>query len=228
MPVEGEIVIADVKNITDVAVYCSLVAYGDIEAMLPTSEINVKRHRRVTDYIKVGQLIPCAVLRIAGTKIDISVKQCRADEGVVALDKYHRDARINLIVRTAADQEVEAARELYRSVVWPLADAYATFQEVRAQAASDESQLPPLLVAAIQAKMPLTTYNAEKEIMLRFGPFHDGAARLQAALVALAALENIVVYTVAAPKFRVVATDKTEARAAARLEAAIAGLPKAC
>jgi hypothetical protein len=47
------------------------------------------------------------------------------------------------------------------------------------------------LLAAIKAKVGLTPKTAEREIMLRFGPYHDGVARLQAELERLGKLENV-------------------------------------
>ena len=244
-PEENDMVVAAVREIGDAAVYCTLPAYGDREVMLPTSEINVRRGKRVTDYVKVGALIPCMVLRIDGEKIDVSMKKCREEEGKAALETYHRAARVDLIVRTAStirstradgrsdltNQCADKTTALYRDVVWPLdlaghSDLYALFEEFRMRIEDDvDTGLPPELVAAIRVKVGLTPKTAEREIMLRFGPYHDGVARIQAELERLASLEGIEVFVVAAPKFRLVATDKTTARATARLEAALATVP---
>jgi translation initiation factor 2 alpha subunit (eIF-2alpha) len=88
--------------------------------------------------------------------------------------------------------------------------------------------LPEALLTAIKAKMPPTTYTADREVMLRFGAYHDGLARLRAALAALAAKEGVEVFLVAPPKYRVVARDRTPVRAASRLAAACEGLPTPC
>lgn len=233
-PEENDMVVAAVREIGDAAVYCTLPAYGDREVMLPTSEINVRRGKRVTDYVKVGALIPCMVLRIDEEKIDVSMKKCREEEGKAALETYHRAARVDLIVRTATNQCADKTTALYRDVVWPLdlaghSDLYALFEEFRMRIEDDvDTGLPPELVAAIRVKVGLTPKTAEREIMLRFGPYHDGVARLQKALARLASIDGIEVFVVAAPKFRLVATDKTTARATARLEAALATVPTPC
>lgn len=244
-PEMAELVVARVQKIEETAVYCDLPAYGDMEVMLPTTEINVKRGRRVGDYVKVGGLVPCAVVRVEGAKIDVSMKKCREEEGKAVLERYHRDSRVDLIVRTAAGQDAGKTAELYRTVVWPLrsgdgedgegavTDVLAFFEEVRI-CIEDEAplpggrSLPAELLTAIKAKVGLTEKTADREIMLRFGRFHDGVARLQAELGRLAALEGIEVIVVAAPKFRVVARDRTPARAAARLEAALRSIPTPC
>ena len=245
-PEENDMVVVSVREICDAAVYCTLPAYEDREVMLPTSEINVKRGKRVTDYVKVGALIPCMVLRIDDGKIDVSMKKCREDEGKETLEAHHRAARVDLIVRTASTyradgrsdmasgQNSDKTAALYCGTVWPLdlegfRDTLAYFEEMRMRLEDGvETGLPAELDAAIRAKVGLTPKTAEREIMLRFGPFHDGVARLQAELERLAGLEGIEVFVIAAPKFRLVATDKTNARASARLEAALATVPAPC
>lgn len=244
-PEQDDLVVALVKKIDETAVYCDLPAYGNMEVMLPTTEINVKRGRRVTDYVKVGGLVPCSVVRIDGEKIDVSMKKCREEEGKAMMERHHRDSRVDLILRTAAGQDPDKTMELYRTVVWPLragkgeegegaiTDVMTFFEEVRI-CLEDETALPggrtlpAELCTAIKAKVALTEKTAEREIMLRFGRFHDGLARLQAELERLAGIEGVEVIVVAAPKFRVVARDRTPARAQARLDAALRDIPVPC
>lgn len=255
IPAVGNIVIADVQRIRDEAVYCTLPAYGDMEVMLPTSEINVKRHKRVTDYVRVGQQIAVNVMRDEGKYMDVSMKQVRDSETKEALDQFHRDSRVNLIVRSAAGQDAAAAEALYRDVVWPLVseamddervvDAYEFFEELRAAdevivgeepTASSATRvvvalpvpIPPALMEAIRARIPMPTHTAEREVMIRQGTYHDGAARVAAILDSLATTEGIQVIVVAPPKYRIVATERTKAIATARLDAALAGVPDLC
>lgn len=235
LPAVNEVVAADITNIDDTAVYCTLPAYAGIEAMLPTTEVGVKRGKRVVDYVRVGQLLALSVIRVEGGNIDVSLKQCRAEEGRVALERYHRDARVDLIVRTAAAQDPAQTASLYGEVVWPLhdegVDVYEQFEEARIALEDGTATRPEFsatLLAAIKAKMPPTSYSADREITLRFGTFHDGVARLRAALATIAAIDAVEVFLVAPPKYRVVAKDRTPARAAARLAAACERLPIPC
>jgi len=221
----NDIVAAAVTKIDENAVYCTLPAYADAEAMLPVTEIGVRRGKRVADYVRVGQLVSCAVIRVEGAAVDVSLKQCREGESKEGLEKYHRDARVDLIVRSAQ------VPSLISDVIWPLQeevdDVHAVFEETRIaleDGAPTRPEFPEALLAAIRNKMPPVTYTADRGIMLRFGIYHDGASRVQAALTALAAKEAVEVYVVAAPKYRVVARDRTPARAAARLAAACEGL----
>jgi len=239
-PKPGDIVVATVTSVGDVAVYGFLPAYGFLEVMLPTSEIYVAKRRKVGDYVHVGQTVVVEVIRCSPEGlVDVSLKKVAERERDEVLARFHRDQKVNLIVRTAAgvttqlphvaaNQDPTAVTTLYRDVVWPLGeDPYSVFEEVRAGGAV-AATLPPALVAAVNQKMPEASYTKSEEVMLRFGPYHDGVARLNVALQRLSALESIQVVVVGAPKFRLTATDKTPARAAARLAAAIALVPVPC
>jgi len=236
-PAVGEVVIATVQQIKDVAVYATLPAYGDCEVMLPTSEINVRRGKRVGDYVRVGQDIAVAIIRDDGNKFDVSLKQVREVERGAAMEKYHRDSKIALLVRTAATDPTVSVETLYRDVVWPLMewiaqqedegrshDVLAVFEVVRGGGESP-ILIPPALHAAIMQKLPAPTWREEAEFMMRFGTFHDGAARVAATLTRLSQMPGIEVHVVAPPKYRLVATATTKAEATALLAAAQATIP---
>ena len=230
LPAVGDIVVATVQRIGDTAVYCTLPAYREFEVMLPTSEINVRRGRRVGDYVRVGQTIAVSVLRDDGDKLDVSLKQVREAERDAALAKHTKDLKIALIVRTACGLDEERTGAMYRDVIWPRSaeeDLYTLFEEVKAAGPVADVSLPAELVAAIHAKMPEASYTASADVTIRFAPFHDGAARVAATLTELAGREGVEVFVVAPPKYRLTATDKTQARAEARLAAAVAAVPVA-
>ena len=89
-PALSDIVVAHVKEIRDVAVYGSLPAYGDLEFMMPTSEINVRRGKRIADYVRVGENIVTQVISTTGGKIDTSMKLVREEEAKEAMDRHIR------------------------------------------------------------------------------------------------------------------------------------------
>jgi translation initiation factor 2 alpha subunit (eIF-2alpha) len=233
LPAIGEVVVATVQRIGDTAVYCTMPAYRDFEVMLPTSEINVRRGRRVIDYVRVGQVIAVSVIRDDGDKLDVSLKQVREAERDAALAKHTKDLKIALIVRTACGLDEERVAAMYRDLIWPRSaeeNLYTLFEEIKAAGPDADMTvwaLPAELVTAVHAKMPEATYTASADVTIRFAPFHDGAARVAAALTELAKREGVEVFVVAPPKYRLTATDKTQARADARLAAAVAAVPVA-
>ncbi|KAM1724765.1 hypothetical protein ACFX11_023178 [Malus domestica] len=52
-----------VKNITDIGTYVSLLEYNNIEGMILFSELSYRRIRSVSSLIKVGHIEPVMVLR---------------------------------------------------------------------------------------------------------------------------------------------------------------------
>lgn len=260
LPTVGTLVVAIIGAIHDTSVDCTLPAYGDVAVLLPTSEIPVRKHRRVTDYVRQGQLLVVDVVRNIHGQVDVSMKRISESEGSAVLAKYHRDAKAHLIVRTAADLDEGAAIQLYTTVVWPLmeqhtgdgsdthttSDILSVFEEVRSQSSvvgedvalprcplntgiasvpicsvHRPHSLPAALVRAIHTKLPERTYTAVKEVRLQYAIGGGSVADLNATLRRLAALEGIQVFVTAPPLYRIVATDRSPASAAARLATAV-------
>jgi translation initiation factor 2 alpha subunit (eIF-2alpha) len=221
VPALNDIVIADIQSIQDNAVYARLPAYGSLEVMLPASEINVRKHRRISDYVRIGTLTPLQVIRIQGSNIDVSLKAVAEAERVLALDEYHRRLRVDQVLRTAGAYDPAAVRTLYEVEVWPFSieEVWVRFEEIRAAGSVDTP-----LERAVQQRFPLATYTSEKEIIIRFGLDPAGVSILSAELRRLAGLEGITVIVVAPPRYRLVATGPTKARADAILAEAISTL----
>jgi translation initiation factor 2 alpha subunit (eIF-2alpha) len=220
-PALNDIVIADIQSIQDNAVYARLPAYSGLEVMLPASEINVRKHRRISDYVRIGELTPLRVIRIAGSIIDVSHKHVAEAERAPALEEYHRRLRVDQVLRSAAAYDPVALRALYESEVWAfeLDEVWSRFEEIRA---SGSTGTP--IERAVQLRFPLASYTAEKEVIIRFGLDPVGVTTLSAELRRIAALEGITVIVVAPPRYRLVATGPTKARADVTLAAAIATL----
>lgn len=253
IPPLNKLVIANVTRITDTAVYCELPAYMDMEAMIPISEIYIKRHRRVTDYVKEGQTVVAQVLR--HDPIDLSLKIVREAERDAAMEAHGRDAKIHQIARTAAGGSVATLMSLLTEEIWTRGcgvtlDArgcvtdetgadedsiydgervMAWMRMIRGSGSVDAVEaVPSALIAAIMTRLPEPIVTLTKDITLRFGVFHDGVTRLNALLSELAATPGLSVIVTAPPKYQLVATGPNEAVAAAILADASARLPVAC
>ena len=242
-PPVGTIVIATAVRVTDTAVYCTLPAYRDAEAMIPASEIHIKRHRRITDYVKEGQIVVTQVLR--HDPMDLSMKIVREAEREAAMVAHGRDSKIHQIARTSAAGSVARLDTLLREVIWargclsdsgeeeeaPPYDGEAVIAWMRAIRGGEPGAadgVPAELVAAIMSGLPEPSVTQTKEVTLRFGAFHDGVGRLNALLTELAAIPGLTVLVTAPPKYQLVATAPNSAAAAALLAAASARLPTPC
>jgi translation initiation factor 2 subunit 1 len=231
LPVEHELVMVDISKIQDTAVYATLPAYGDAEGMIPITEINIRRYKRVTDYVRLGQTVVAQVLAVEEEtgKIDLSLKAVREDEKTTALARYHRDSRVNNIVRSAAGDNRELHDRIYKEFIWPQGEEIKDWLErIRAGELTAADGIPAEFVAAVMMRYPMPSYTEATDVTVRFGVFHDGVARLNAFLRTLAERPGIQVVVTAPPKYRVTATAPTKIQAAALLAEAVATVPAVC
>jgi translation initiation factor 2 subunit 1 len=232
LPAADELVVVEISKIQDAAVYATLPAYGDAEGMIPITEINIRRYKRVTDYVRLGQTVVAQVLAVEEEtgKIDLSLKAVREEEKQTALARYHRDSRVNNIVRSAAGENQELHDRIYSEFIWPQDEEITEWLErVRVgelTAAGDG--IPAEFVAAVMMRYPMPSYTEATDVTVRFGVFHDGVERLNAFLRVLAARPGIQVVVTAPPKYRVTATAPTKTQAAALLAEAVATVPAVC
>lgn len=236
LPAEGEFVVAEVTNIQDTAVYCTLPAYGDIEGMIPITEIGIRKHKRVTDYVRIGHTVVVQVLTVheaegeRAATLDLSLSKVRPEEREAATARHHRDLRVNNLVRSAAGLDRDLHDRLYRDFVWPQGEAITAWLErIRVGELTAEADgIPAEFIATVMLRYPMPSYTEATDITVRFGVFHNGVERLNAFLQELAARPGIQVVVTAPPKYRVTATDVTRERAAAALAAAVALVPAVC
>lgn len=234
LPVEGEFVIVEITKIQDTAVYCTLPAYGDHEGMIPITEVGIKKKKRVTDYVRIGLQVVAQVVGVSEGKedeerashIDLTMAVVREEERIAAVARYHRDLRINNLVRCAAGENKELHDRIYAEHVWPQGEAVTAWLE-RIRVGELADGIPAEFVAAVMLRYPMPSYTESTDVTVRFGVFHDGVQRLTALLRELAALPNVSVVVTAPPKYRITATDNTPAAALARLAAAVARIPVA-
>jgi translation initiation factor 2 alpha subunit (eIF-2alpha) len=227
-PPVGGLVIAEITSISDAAVYCSLPAYRSVEAMIPTSEIYVKRHRRVTDYVKIGQRVVAQVLR--ESPLDLSLKIVREEERAETLAAFGRDSKIHQIARVAADGDADYLAALLQEQIWPRGDGEAIMNWMMAVRGGDAEAAvgaPVCLIDTIRARLPEPIVTQNRDVMIRFGTAPDGVSRLNALLTELAAIPDLTVVVTAPPTYRLIATASNRAAAVAILEAAAARIPAA-
>lgn len=226
-PPLNTIVVATITRITDTAVYCELPAFCDMEAMIPISEIHIKRHRRVTDYVKPGQNVAAQVLR--HDPLDLSLKIVRADEREEAFSTFARDGKIHQIARNAAAGSATRLTALLTDYIWPRGDGAAIIEWMKdIRGCGSTEGVPPELVRAIFAELPEPSVSVSEEIILRFGAYHNGVNKLNALLGTLSALPGISVLVTAPPKFQLTATASNRGVAEEMLAAAKRLIPAPC
>ncbi len=226
---------AEISAIHDAAVYATLPAYGNLEGMIPLTEVGIPKKKRVTDVVRIGQLVVANVKAITERgALDLSLKNVRIDEREEATTRYHQDLRLNNIVRSTAGADRDLHDRLYAEFIWPATEgeagitSAAWLERIRVGEIGVAEGLPAAFVEEVMLRVPMPSYTESTDITVRFGVFHDGVERLNAFLRSLAAEPGIQVIVTAPPKYRVTATDVTQEKAAARLAAAAARVPPVC
>lgn len=236
LPAEREFVIVEITKIQDMAVYCTLSAYGDLEGMIPITEVGIKKHKRVTDYVRIGQIVVAQVLSVDKGKgdqaphIDLTMGVVHKEERETAITRYHRDLRVNNLVRSTAGEDRALYNRIYAEYVWPQGEEInAWLEKIRVgELTAEANGILPEFVATVMLRYPMPSYTEATDITVRFGVFHDGVARLNVFLQELAARPGIQVVVTAPPKYRVTATAATKEKAAAMLAETVALVPPVC
>lgn len=118
-PTLDDTVIVQVKSVTDMGVYVSLLEYGDIEGMIPIDEMT---HRRKKKAVRVGKVEVAVVRHLDEEKgyIDLSKKQVSIEEIVKCEQRWNEAKWVHRVVGHVASVSGKSLGELYHDVVWPL------------------------------------------------------------------------------------------------------------
>lgn len=233
-PVSDELVVAEVLSFTDELVNCSLLMYNKLPAILPTRHINIRRGRRVKDYVKVGQILVASVYSInmiekedglQVQQIDLSIKSIQEDEKTKTMEQYHRACKVHQIICAAANYKRTAVDYLYtelRSTVKPIQedqpdyDLYAYLQDILV---GDQPCENEPLCKAIQQRMEMPSHTVSKDYHFQTSD-PNGVKLITERLNHIAAQPGIKVFVVASPHYRITATAASK-RIAEQLLAAV-------
>mmetsp|Transcript_21530 Transcript_21530/g.40200 ORF Transcript_21530/g.40200 Transcript_21530/m.40200 type:complete len:342 (-) Transcript_21530:767-1792(-) len=151
-------VMVEVRNVTGVGAYVSLLEYQGIEGMIQLSELSKRRIRSINKLIRVGKLEVAMVIRVDKEKgyIDLSKKRVAADDIIKCEERYNKGKLVNSIMRHLAETTGTSLLELNQKIAWPLNKApYKNTYEAFRMAISDEERVFGGLDAdpAIQAQL---------------------------------------------------------------------------
>ncbi|MBI2452203.1 S1 RNA-binding domain-containing protein [Candidatus Pacearchaeota archaeon] len=99
---EDDIVLCTVKKIEGTAVFVEIEGghYGSIVF----SEIAAGRIRNIRDYVSVGRLIVCKILKIAPDHIELSFRRITAKERDMALDRHKKEAALKSLLKAIGEE----------------------------------------------------------------------------------------------------------------------------
>ena len=239
-PEHGEILVAEVASYTDEVVHCVLPMYGRIRAILPTRHMNIRRGKKVKDYVKVGEILVATVYEIhtvgkrteeqdeTEQEIDLSIKSIKEMDQALAKTMYHRAIKVHQIVCSAAHFTKAKVVEYYELVrnskgivvekkesdskdLW--ADVENDMYSYFQEILVGKREAPNKeIYESIMKRMEMPSYTVEKEIRLNtIDP--NGVKVITDRLNAYVSREGTKVYIVAPPVYKVTATGRTKEEA---------------
>ncbi len=104
LPEVEDIVLVQVKSLSDVGAYVTLLEYGKLEGMIQISEMSNRRIRSISKLTRVGNVEVCLVLRVDADRgyIDLSKKRIHAEDDLKARDAFGKAKLVHGIMRHVA------------------------------------------------------------------------------------------------------------------------------
>jgi translation initiation factor 2 subunit 1 len=219
-PSKDSLVIAYVYEFNDVIVNCTLPEYCGMEAIIPTTEIKVKRGKAVRNYVKKGQQIVAQVIRIDELgRVDLSLKAVRSDEEEGILDKYHKTLKVLQVIGAAANYGEEKAIELY-SITQTLAKDYESpYAYFEACLVGEDIAPNKEIQQVIQKRFTMPSYTCEKEVSLRFS--EPNGVELITKQLNNWCEKGVQVFVLSPPKYKLVVSANSKLKAQAILDSVV-------
>jgi len=163
LPEEGELVIANVNQITAHGVYVSLDEYGRLPAFLHISEIATGWVRDIERYAKPGQKIVLKVIRVnrGRREVDLSLRQVSGEERkqkIIEVKKTEKARSILDALKTRLNYDNNMIRTIQDAIYNQYDTLYEGFEDIarRGPKALQKLDLPQ------QYAEPLETISKEK------------------------------------------------------------------
>ncbi|KAI6670179.1 hypothetical protein NL676_005064 [Syzygium grande] len=153
-PEAGAVVMIEVNSTDDVRVYVSLLEYGDIEGMIPLSELSCRRVRSVSSLVRVGCVEPNVLLTVDRGKGCIDLSKCcvSKQDALACEEQYSKSKLVHSIMPRVAETLSIDLEDLYVGIGWPLYWKYGhAFKDAMKEAiaaGNDECRVKVRLVAS--------------------------------------------------------------------------------
>lgn len=125
-PDVDDVVMVNVRQITDLGAYVRLLEYDNIEGMILLAELSRRRIRSVQKLIRVGRNEVVVVLRVDKEKgyIDLSKRRVSPEEIAKCEERFNKSKAVHSIMRHVAEKMDMDLELLYTQVAWPLYKKY--------------------------------------------------------------------------------------------------------
>lgn len=215
-PGKDDLVMVQVKNVSDMGAYVSLLEYNNIEGLISLGELTRKRIRSVNKLTRVGRQEVVGVLRVDETKgfIDLSKKKVLPEEIAACENKFNKGKTVHSILRHVAETTGTDIEVLYDTIAWPLYEKYEhAFDAFRVAVTDPDTVFEGLtmrddirtqLLHVIRSRMTPTPTKIRSDFSVTCFAY-EGVDAIKAALLAGKSLSNekfdIKIRLIAAPLY---------------------------
>lgn len=121
-----DVVIVKVMDVQDVGANVILLEYGEIPAVILSSEFAKKRIRSIKQVIRENMIDVATVLRVDEERgyIDLSKSKVAQNEIGIAKEKFEKMKIVMNILKVVAEKSQKSVMELLEGFVWKLHDEY--------------------------------------------------------------------------------------------------------
>ena len=146
LPDEGDIVLANVKQVTGHGAYVFLEEYGNMTGFLHISEIATGWIRNIERYVRPNQKIVLKVIRVNKTRseVDLSLKQVTGEEKKSKIIEVKKNEKANAfmqIIKNKTNLSDEQIKQIEEKILNKYDYVYETFE---ATAKKGKEMLLPL------------------------------------------------------------------------------------
>lgn len=125
-PELDEVVMVNVTEIGEIAVYVTLLEYDNIKGMILLSELSRRRIRSINKEVRVNRTEAVVVIRVDKEKgyIDLSKSRIMAGDIEKCEDRFNKAKGVHGVLRQVAEQRKVKLETLYQTIGWPLYKKY--------------------------------------------------------------------------------------------------------
>jgi len=240
-PNVDDLVLVQVKSVTEMGAYVSLLEYNNIEGMILLSELSRRRIRSVNKLIRIGRTEVVVVLRVDTEKgyIDLSKRRVSQEDVQKCETKYNKSKTVHSIMRHVSETCKVPLIKLYSAFGWDLytrfGHAYDAFKLMVTQPEKvlEQYDANPAVKSALlkNVKRRMTPQPVKIRADLEVTCFaYEGIEAIKAALKAADAHSSEVtpirIKLVAPPHFVMLTTSLDRKKGISSLEAALESVKK--
>jgi translation initiation factor 2 subunit 1 len=243
LPEIEDVVLVQVKSLSDIGAYVTLLEYGKLEGMIQISEMSNRRIRSISKLTRVGNIEVCLVLRVDADRgyIDLSKKRVHREDEMKAKEAFGKAKLVHGIMRHVATITTQPLTEVCGLISWKLygalgpARAYDALRrmvhesnpEIVLSICEELRQHPETIEALVgAAARKLTPHEVRVRAVFELQCYSsEGVLAIKEAVAAVRA-DNLTIRVISAPQFLVETVGIGKELCVSRIEEALSKVKK--